>query len=302
MSQGGLPTRAPVHAGDWRYQAAPGQAPWRPAHEPAALVPSSPLVYRHVKVAPREVPRVLAEMAKPVRREFLIYHLLFAVLLAASLGSVALLSEPPLGIFGALVLLVLFVQRRRRIARKAAKLEFLRALLGLLADELHPRAPVRFDFDLTAYDAAGKLFRTASSAAGNKKSYYSDKWLRLRVRLADGTQVEVVRQQGLKEKKGFIVVEKRRMFITLTPVAKRYRPMLGERSQKRLSGQVTQEILDGLWNPPELLRVHVESHSADISLKLVQEDVDILPSEVIVILHGTLKHLQDRCLVPRAQG
>lgn len=300
-----------MNPGDWRYQPAPGQAPWRPAPTRHAAVPrgiapptpstttlpSSALVFRHVKVAPHEIPRVLAEMDAVVRRRRGMLWLGFLLSLAASL---ALLVFPPLGLITLVIVLIYFHGRRARHQRLVAKVEFLRALFAQLVDELHPRLPVRFDFDLSAYDESDKLFRTASSSAGNKKSYFSDKWLRLRVCLADRTEVEIVRQQGVKVKKGNVQFEKRRLFITVTPNSRRYRPMDAPLAQ-RLRHQVTQEIQRGFDNRPELFHLQVTPSSADIGLKIVQEDVDILPSDVLVVLRGTMTHLRER-YVARPDG
>lgn len=293
-----------MNPGDWRYQPGPGQVPWRapPARRPeapqaatrttsqATTLSSSALVFRHVKIAPHEIPRVLVEMDAVVRRRKRMLGLGFVLAVATSL---ALLVFPPVGIITFVIALIYFHGRRARHRRLVAKVDFLRALLSQLVDELHPRAPVRFDFDLSAYDEDGKLFRSASSSAGNKKTYYSDKWLRLRVCLADKTQVEVVRQQGIKVKKGNVQFEKRRLFVTVTPNACRYRPMDAPLAQ-RLRRQVSQEIQRGFDNRPELFHLQVTPTSADIGLKIVQEDVDILPSDVIVVLRGTMNHLRER--------
>lgn len=292
--------------GDWRYQPAPGQTPWRPvptAQPPGAPLPAAPkpatplvgtsssaLVFRHVKIAPHEIPRVLAEMDAVVGRQRTKLLLRFILVLAI---AGALFVIPPLGLFAVLVTLIYFHGKRKHHRRMVAKVEFLRSLLELLVDELHPRAPVRFDFDLSAYNESDKLFRSASSAAGNKKSYYSDKWLRLRVCLADKTQVEVVRQQGIKVKKGNVQFEKRRLFVTVTPNPRRYRPMSPPLAN-RLRWQLSEEILKNFHNRPEQIHVHVAPENADIGLRIVQEDVEILPREVLVVLYGTLSQLRDQ--------
>jgi hypothetical protein len=221
LSPGGAPpARGQLAPGDWRYGPAPGQVPWRAPPPPAIVRASSPLTFEHVKVSLDELPKMLdrieGELQKRRRNHVLLYVLLFAV------GAASWIL-PPLGIVATIVLLVLFFRGNKKIARKRAKLDFLKGLLGELKDELHPRMPIRFDFDLTAYDHTGKLERTARSYAGNAKSYYSDKWLRLRVVLADKSRVEVVRQVGIKVKKGNVQHEKRRMFITVTPNPRRYR-------------------------------------------------------------------------------
>ena len=289
---GAPPTRGPIAPGDWRYGPAPGQVPWRAPPPPALPRPSSPLTFEHVKVSIEELPRILAQIEAELGKRRLNHTLLYVALFVP--GALAWLL-PPLGLLATIVLLVLFFRGKKKIARKQAKLDFLKGVLAELKDELHPRMPVRFDFDLTAYDNTGKLERTARSHAGNTKSYYSDKWLRLRVVLADKSRVEIVRQVGIKVKKGSVHHEKRRMFITVTPNPRRYRPMMGEPMAGRLRWQVEGAIVSGFHNRPEQVAVHVEHHTQDIVLRIAQFDAEILPREVTVVLHGVAVHLRERC-------
>ena len=284
--------RAPLGPGDWRYGPAPGQVPWRAPPPPVVARPASPFTFQHVKVAPDELPRMFGEMQAQIDRRSLHHNLLFGGL--AVVAAVALVV-PPLGIFGIILVIFFFFRGRSKIARKRQKLEFLRGVVGELADELHPRAPVRFDFDLTAYDEKSKLTRSGRSSAGNTKSYYSDKWLRLRVVLADRTRVEIVRQVGIKEKKGSKQHEKRRLFLTVTPNPKRYQPMLGEPMAAKLRWQVEGAIVQGFHNRPEQVAVHVTHHTQDIDLRVAQFDAEILPREVTVILSAVVLHLRERC-------
>lgn len=290
--RGAPPPAGQLAPGDWRYGPAPGQVPWRAPPPPALPRPSSPLTFEHVKVSIDELPRILGqiegELQKRRRNHVLLYVGLFVLAAFAWI-------LPPVGLIATIVLLVLFFRGKKKIARKQAKLEFLKGVLAELRDELHPRMPIRFDFDLTAYDHTGKLERTARSFAGNTKSYYSDKWLRLRVVLADKTRVEIVRQVGIKVKKGNVQHEKRRMFVTVTPNARRYRPMLGEPMAGRLRWQVEGAIVSGFHNRPEQVAVHVEHHTQDIALRVAQFDAEILPREVTVVLHAVAVHLRERC-------
>lgn len=301
---GAPPPRGPVNPGDWRYAPAPGQVPWRAPPPPVVPRPSSPLTFEHVKVSIPELPKVLGEiegqLAKRRRN-----HILLFLFLAAGVAAAWMLV--PLGVIATVVWLIFFFRGRKKIARKRVKLDFLRGLLDELRDELHPRLPVRFDFDLTAYDHTGKLERTARSFAGNTKSYYSDKWLRLRVVLADRTRVEIVRQVGVKQKKGNVVHEKRRLFVTVTPNPRRYRPMMGDPMANKLRWQIETAITQGFHNRPEQVAVHVTHHTEDIALRVAQWDAEILPGEVTLILGAVVTHLWERCLVtaapsPRALG
>lgn len=293
--QGTPAPRGQLAPGDWRYGPAPGQVPWRAPPPPALARPSSPLTFEHVKVSIEELPRMLEQIEGELRRRRRNHTLLYVALFVLVALSWLI---PPLGIFATIVVLLLFHRGRKKIARKQAKLDFLKGVLDELKDELHPRMPIRFDFDLTAYDHTGKLERTARSFAGNTKSYYSDKWLRLRIVLADKSRVEIVRQVGIKVKKGNLQHEKRRMFVTVTPNPRRYRPMLGEPMAGRLRWQVEGAIVSGFHNRPEQVAVHVEHHTQDILLRVAQFDAEILPREVTVVLHGVAVHLRERCAPP----
>jgi hypothetical protein len=190
----------------------------------------------------------------------------------------------------------------KALARKEAKVHFLRGLVEVFHDELHPRAPIRYRFDLRAYDAPGKKERTGRTMTGRLKEYFSDKWLHLRLVLADRTVVEIVRQQGVKVKKGRVAGEKRRLFITVTPNPRRYWPMQGQPMADRLRWQLRHVATTSFHNRPEQFHAHVAHHERDLSIRVTQEDADILPGEVYALVGCIAQHLQERCAIQHRPG
>lgn len=250
------------------------------------------LVLDHVKIKPAEIDDQVAQLGKTVSRRSL-WHTLLCLCLAA--GSAALLVLPPVGVGALVITAIFFFLRRRTLARQQRKVEFVAGVLQELRDELHPAAPIRFTLDLRAYDVSEKIKRKARSYAGNTKVYYSDTWLKMRLVLADRSVVELEREAGLKKKKGAVVKEKRRLFLTLTPNPRRYYAMAGEPAAERLRHALRVAISHGFHDRPELVHPHIAHHQHDIALKLVQEDAEILPPEVTVILHAMVAHLRERC-------
>lgn len=260
------------------------------------------LLVEHGRMRIDEIPREMAalfEITRKARRQARLRY--GAALALVAVASLALLPVvPPASVFGLFFFIVLIItgwNRGKAIDRKEAKVAFLRDLLESFRDELHPRAPIRYRFDLRAYDAPDKVERTARSATGNLKTYYSDKWLHLRLTLADRTVVEVVRQQGLKTKKGGVVSEKRRLFLTVTPNPRRYWPMQGEPMVNRLRWELRNTVSRWFHNPPEMFHAKVDCHERDLEVRITQEDADILPAEVHALVGCLVYHLAQRCAV-----
>lgn len=262
----------------------------------------TPLVVEHGRMRIDEIPQEMARLFALTRKArdeaHVRYGLALALIAVASLAF-ALVFPPVsmMGLFAFIMVAVAAWKRGKAIDRKEAKIGFLRDVLEAFQDELHPRAPIRYRFDLRAYDAPDKVERTARSAAGNTKTYYSDKWLHLRLTLADRTVVEVVRQQGLKTKKGGVVSEKRRLFLTVSPNPRRYWPMQGEPMVNRLRWELRNTVTQRFHNPPELFHARVDCHARDLEVRITQEDADILPQEVHALVGCLVYHLAQRCAV-----
>lgn len=175
-------------------------------------------------------------------------------------------------------------------ARLSAKVDFVKALVHELSFDLHPRARASLSVDLGAYDAPGKLERTARTSSGKTKQYFTDKWVHLGCVLADGTRVRAVRQQGIKRKTGSVVREKRRLFLTIQPNPRRY-PPLSPQALDRIRHDVKAAIVQRFHNPPELVHVHLADRGGKLELVVAQEDAEILATEVVHLLGVALRVL-----------
>jgi hypothetical protein len=281
---------------EWRYAPAIGQNPWRePTHKSRLTNDAEALEYRHVKITRDELERVARDIASRSakrigrsKRRFLFFAL--AIVGIAGLAQWAFDETPivPFGFFGLIFTAVFYGERRSGYAREQATVRFLSELFGLLRDELHPRAPVRFDFDLSAYDAGGKLRKETRSAAGNAKRYFSDKWLRVRVVLADGTRLSVIRQAGVKTKKGSVVNESRRLVVSLVPNLGQASPVdwgrhadaLTSRARARLHASALQTASPS---------VHVIANERGIVARVRQVDVDFEAAQVVAVVEALLR-------------
>jgi hypothetical protein len=177
--------------------------------------------------------------------------------------------------------------------RVLAKILFLENILGLLSDELLPRSRIGLRFDMNMYDFAGKLARTARSGGGRAKKYYSDRWLQLAFTLADGTRVRLLRHAGVKEKSGSVVRETRRLSLSIRPNAHLYAPTHADAELKRA---LQQGVLRAFSNMPEGYNVKVHRREQHFDVKILQDDTDISPEEVMALLWSAIDYLGRRRL------
>ncbi|MCO5170289.1 MAG: hypothetical protein M9894_28470 [Planctomycetes bacterium] len=249
-------------------------------------------VVKHEKLRPDDVPPRLAEVEASLRADGRLAGMLFAPLfIVAAVGCVV---APPLGIFGGIIAGVFYWRKRDKLNRARDKVAFARELHERLEDELHPRRAVVLDFDLRHYDEKGKQVWSGFSSAGNPKYRYSDKWLHYRAVLADGTRLEVVRQAGVKVKKGNVVKEKRRLLLSLTPHPRRYAMELlkEERPNRRLRARL-QAAVGAFHNDPEEFHARVDGGGGSLRIKATQEDAPILAAEVVTIVEEVVRFLQE---------
>lgn len=245
----------------------------------------------HERLRPEEVPDVVRQLHATLDRQDRNALLIFLVGMGLLLGACA----PTGGItfFVAVVVALVYFARRATRQRAREKVRFLGDLVDLLRDELHQRAHIIIDFDLRHYDEKSKLAWTGRSSAGNAKHKYSDKWLVLRCMLGDGTGLEVVRQAGIKTKKGSVVKEKRRLFVSLRPNPRRY-PMLGfardgDEAHRLRSGLKTS--CRQFHDEPEEFHAQVSTTGETLDVKVVQEDAPIQPAEVLAVVEKALRFL-----------
>lgn len=245
----------------------------------------------HERVRPEEVPGVVrqleADLDRRARKALMIYVpiLVVAVALCAPSGFLSVIIAVGASLW--------FFAARSTRERAREKVHFLRDLFELLKDELHQRAHLIIDFDLRHYDEKSKLTWSGRSTHGNAKYKYSDKWLVLRCMLGDGTGLEVVRQAGIKTKKGSVVKEKRRLFVSLRPNPRRY-PMLGfardgDEAHRLRSGLKTS--CREFTNDPEEFHAQVAATGETLDVKVVQEDAPIRAAEVLAVLDKALRFL-----------
>jgi len=171
--------------------------------------------------------------------------------------------------------------------RKSKKLVFLRELLEELRPELHPRKMVRVRFDLRHYDHKDPIW-TGTSTHGNPKAKYSDKWLQVRAVLADRSQVEIVRQAGLKTKKGSLVKEKRRLTLTITPPHDSRE--IFEKGKKTLGTELNNSLHAYFHDRPEAFKVASRKRAGALKIKAMQLDAPFLAQEVTSLLRAVYGH------------
>ena len=232
---------------------------------------------------------------RDLKRKWLFFFVGFLLLaaLANTLGWFVLGREFIL--FGGFVTLMVsffaFVGRRQGIRRTAAKVDFLRGLVDELMPDLHPRAKVSLALDLDMYNQTRKRTWSGRSIYGNPKFKYSDRWLRMRFRLADYTEVRLVRHAAVKTKSGAIMKEKRRLTLTLHPNPERY--YLRE-SDRRLQKAMLDAVQDSFHDPPEELKIRLARDTAGWGVRLTQLDAPILPREVFAMLQGAYRALEQQ--------
>jgi hypothetical protein len=296
MSSPRLPDSRGAPDPAWRYAPALGQNPWRePRHKNRLTNDAEALEYRHVKITRDELDRVARDLAtrsaKRISRSKLRYAL-FTALVAGCSGviqwQVPTATLFPFAVFTLVLTAIFYSGRRDGFAREQAKVRFLSELFALLRDELHPRAPVRFDFDLSAYDAGGKLRNETRSAAGNAKRYFSDKWLRVRVVLADGSRLSVVRQAGVKTKKGSVVNESRRLVVSLVPKLDQGSPVDWDKYAhtffSHVRGRRPRSPLGGTGPA-----VDVSANERGLVVRVKQVDVDFEAAQVVAFAEALLR-------------
>jgi hypothetical protein len=177
--------------------------------------------------------------------------------------------------------------------RKQDKFNFMRDLLLQLQPELHPRRMIRLRFDLRHYDQTRVAWTRTSRLSGTEKVKYSDKWLRLRVHLADGGQLEIVRKAGVKVKGGSVVKKKRRLILKVKPG-----PLVSGSGIQRVSAlesQLRSSVEESFHDAPEGFTVTAQSSDDVVNdvlkVKVVQMDAPILVNEVVSLIEGVYRHL-----------
>lgn len=254
---------------------------------------------KHEKLKLSEVARRLDEVHASLKKDAQVALTIFVPVFVVCAVSCFLL--PPLGIIGGVIAGLVYGVKHAKRKRALEKVEFVRELHRQLEDELQPRRPVLLDFDLRHYDEASKLVWEGRSSAGNRKHKYSDKWLHYRATLADGTCFRVVRQAGVKTKKGSVVKEKRRLFMEVSPDPRRYdlSQLRDERPRHRLRARLD-AATGAFHDEPEEFHARVEAAQGVLKLKVTQEDAPIHPQEVVTILEEVVRFLQE--LRPGAGG
>lgn len=250
------------------------------------------MVLTHAKLHVDHVTEKLAEVDRSLSADLRRATVIFVPFLVAAIVGCFML--PPAGLIGGVIAGIVYAAKRSKVKRAREKVAFARELHDRLADELHPRRCVILDFDLRHYDEASKKIWTGRSIAGNPKHKYSDKWLHYRAVLADGTKLDIVRQAGVKTKKGAVVKEKRRLFLELTPNPRRYALSLlkHERPARRLRARL--EAATGAFhNDPEEFHARVQGAGDSLRVKVTQEDAPILAQEVVTIVEEVVRFLQE---------
>jgi hypothetical protein len=211
-----------------------------------------------------------------------------AVLAAAACLGVSVEPARPFALLVMLGTLFFGVAAARRVLtlrrRVAGKLAFVSELASLLRDDLSPRAPLRVRLDLRGYEHPSKLERTARSSAGRTKEYYSDKWLHLRIVLAEGSAVEIVRQAGVKEKSGRILSEKRRLAVSLRPSASRYGAVARPLAHALSSAEAVETGRRLFRKPPEVFGVRVSEAEGVVTVRVSQRDVEFTAVEAVSLV------------------
>lgn len=250
------------------------------------------MVLRHEKLHVDHVTQKLGDVERSIASDRTRATVIFVPFLA--LGVAGCFAVPPVGIIVGAVAWLIYNAKMGKLKRAREKVAFARELHDRLQDELHPRRSVILDFDLRHYDEKSKLVWSGRSIAGNEKLKYSDKWLHYRAVLADGTKLEIVRQAGVKTKKGSVVKEKRRLLLELVPNPRRYALSLlqQERPARRLRARL--EAATGAFhNDPEEFHARVQGSGDALRVKVTQEDAPILANEVVTIVEEVVRFLQE---------
>lgn len=111
--------------------------------------------------------------------------------------------------------------------------------------------------------------------------------MKLRCRLADHSQLRIIRQSATKTKKGSEVRYRRRLFIKLALDPRRYdvRP-----DDSQLRRRIAVGVRRALHDPPEGLSVRLRGGDEGLTIKLTQEDTPILVEEVVEAIEAALTH------------
>lgn len=249
------------------------------------------MVLRHVKLLPDAVEAKVVELERSVKRSRGWATAIFLV--AAGITGAACFVVGPIALVATLFALIIYLGKRGKLARAWKKVQFTRELHALLVDELHPRRSVVLDFDLRHYDEGRSPVWSGRSVYGNRKYKYSDKWLHYRGVLADGTKLSMMRQAGIKTKKGAVVKEKRRLFLEIMPNPSRYSLSLVDdpRAARALRNRL-QVATDAFHDTPEDFHARVQGGGRGLRVKVTQEDAPILAGEVTAIIEEVMRFLQ----------
>ena len=188
---------------------------------------------RKHKVAVAKIDRYLAGLRQEVRRSARTL-LLVRVAYALALVAICVLLARPFGIivgFMAAFVAAFFtwVFYRGQVARHVLvqrRETFLGALLRRLRDDLAPAEKLRVRYEVQPLDELLHGVKSAKSSAGNLKTYYRHRWLRVRGMLADRTQFRMRLQSAAKSKRGVILREQSTMRLEVIPPMDGYRGSL----------------------------------------------------------------------------
>ncbi len=236
---------------------------------------------------------VLAEMGSVVAEARLRWRVRVFVTWAVQLVWVALALSLPmlLGLWVVCFMFTLFfgLHRRAALPRKQAKFEFTQSLLRALADDLHPLAKHAVTFDARHYDEASKRI----TPPGRPKAKFTDKWLDLDVALADGTRLRVRCQAGVKEKRGRLVSEKRRLFVAFAPDPRRYDVLAMGRDVAQLRKRLKVAGLETTGAVGERFHVHLDARDDGIRVRVTQMDAPISVAEVLRLVEVIVGYLAE---------
>lgn len=115
------------------------------------------------------------------------------------------------------------VARHVLVQRREA---FLGALLRRLRDDLAPTEKLRVQYQVQPLDGLVHAVKSTKTAAGNLKTYYRHRWLRVRGTLADETRFRMRLESAAKSKRGEVLREQSTMILEVRPPAGSYRGSL----------------------------------------------------------------------------
>lgn len=255
------------------------------------------LTFEARRVRPREIAQTLFRAREALKLSQTTSHVGFFGLLATLVVLFVTIDDASefaaLFIFSWVLTIIFWVSSVKATGRKLAKVDFTERLLKGLKDELHPGDKLSVRFDFHAYDSAGKQIWEGRSPFGNRKVKYADKWLHLKLRLADGTRVRVRREVGVKTKKGSIQKEKRRLWLHVKPEPSLYDVDAAIADHDTLRRSLKTAVRESFHDPPEEFHVHAEEGTREgtIRVRVTQMDAPILPDECVALLEGVMWHL-----------